>query len=70
LKWVAEAIGRQIGVPTKSLTPEQATTHFGGLAMWLTGSGAVASERTRKVRGWEPTEIGLIPDIDRSEYYS
>jgi nucleoside-diphosphate-sugar epimerase len=68
-KLVAEAIGRQVGVPTKSLTPVQAKTHFGDLAIWLTGSGSVTSERTRKVLGWEPTEIGLIPDIDQSEYY-
>lgn len=66
---MAEAIGRQVGVPAKSLTPEEAETHFGGLAIWLTGSGPVSSERTRAVLGWEPREIGLIPDIDRPEYY-
>ena len=69
LRLVAEAIGRQIGVPTKSLTPEEAETHFGTLAIWLTGSGFVSSERTRVVLGWEPREIGLIPDIDRPDYY-
>ena len=66
---IAEAIGRQVGVPAKSLTPEEAETHFGGLAIWVTGSGPVSSERTRSVLGWEPKEIGLIPDIDRPEYY-
>lgn len=67
---MAEAIGRQIGVPAKSVTPEEAGTHFGGLAVWVTGSGAVSVEKTKTSLGWEPREIGLIPDIDRPEYYS
>ena len=66
---VAEAIGRQVGVLSKSLAPEEAETHFGGLAVWVTGSGPVSSERTRAVLGWEPREIGLIADIDRPEYH-
>jgi nucleoside-diphosphate-sugar epimerase len=66
---LAETIGRQVGVPAKSLTPEEAEKHFGGLAIWVTGSGPVSSEKTREVLGWEPREIGLIPDIDRPEYH-
>lgn len=66
---LAEAIGWQIGVPTKSLTRQEAETHFGGLAVWVTGSGPVSSERTRAVLGWEPRQIGFIPDIDRPEYF-
>lgn len=68
-KLVAEAIGRQIGVPAKSLTPQEAEAHFGGLAIWVTGSGLVSNERTKEVLGWEPREIELISDIDRPEYY-
>ena len=68
-KLMAEAIGRQVGVPAKSLAPEEAETHFGGLGVWVTGGGAVFSEKTRKILGWEPREIGLIPDIDRPECY-
>ena len=67
---VAEAIGRQVGVPTKSLTKAEAEAHFGSLAIWVTGSGSVASKRTRAALGWEPREIGLIADIDRPEYFS
>jgi len=67
---IAEAIGRQAGVPMKSLTPEEAGAHFGGLAMWVAGNGPASSERTRAVLGWEPRERGLIPDIDRPDYYA
>ena len=66
---MAEAIGRQVGVPTKSITAEEAEAHFGGMAIWVTGSGSVSSEQTRAVLGWEPREIGLIADIDRPAYY-
>jgi len=67
---IAEAIGRQVGVPARSLTPEEAETHFGGLAVWVAGSGPASSEMTRAVLGWEPREIGIISDIDRPEYYA
>lgn len=66
---VAEAIGRQAGVPARSISLDEAAEHFGGLAIWVTGSGSVSSEQTRSVLGWEPKEIGLLADIDRSEYF-
>lgn len=66
---VAEAIGRQVGVPAGSITPEEAEAHFDGLAVWVTGSGPVSTEKTKAALGWEPQEIGLIADIDRPEYY-
>ena len=66
---IAEAISRQVGVPAKSLTAEEAKVHFGVLAMWVAGNGPASSERTRAVLGWEPIERGLTLDIDRPEYY-
>ena len=68
-KLIAEAIGRQVGVPAKSLTSEEAKTHFGGLAVWAMGGGPVSTQKTREILGWEPREIGLIADIDRPDYY-
>jgi nucleoside-diphosphate-sugar epimerase len=66
---MAEAIGRQMGVPARSISLAEAETHFGQLAIWVTGSGSVSTEQTRDRLGWEPREIGLIADIDRPEYY-
>ncbi len=66
---IAEAIGRQVGVPATSLTPEEAEAHFGGLATWVAGSGPASSAWTRSVLGWAPREIGLISDIDRPNYH-
>ncbi len=66
---IAEAIGRQVGVPATSLTPDDAEAHFGGLAIWVAGNGPASSETTRTVLGWEPRERGLIADIDRPDYH-
>lgn len=65
---IAEAIGRQLGVPTKSLTPEEAEAHFGGLAVWVANDGPASNEWTRKILAWEPKEIGIVADIERPDY--
>jgi hypothetical protein len=65
---IAEAIGRQLGVPAKSLTAEEATFHFGGLAMFVAGNGPASNAWTREILGWTPREVGIIADIGRSNY--
>lgn len=67
-RMIAEAIGRQAGLPVKSLTPEESEAHFGGLAMWVAGNGPASSQKTRAVLGWEPREVGIIADIERPGY--
>ena len=67
---IAEAIGRQLGLPAKSLTSDEAEAHFGGLAMFVGGNGPASSEWTRKTLGWEPREASLIADIERPNYMS
>lgn len=67
---VAEAIGRQLGVPTRSLRPEDAEAHFGPLAMWVAGTGPATSDWTRRTLDWAPSEVGLLADIDRPDYYA
>ena len=67
-KLIAEGIGRQIGVPSTSLTPEQAETHFGALAPWVAGNGPASSDKTRASLGWQPREAGLVADIERPDY--
>jgi len=65
---IAEAIGRQVGVPARSLTPDEAEAHFGGFARWVAGNGPASSERTKAVLGWEPRERGILSDIERPDY--
>jgi len=65
---IAEAIGHQIGVPARSLTPEEAEAHFGPLAMWVGNNGPVSSEWTRHTLGWKPQQVGIVADIERPNY--
>lgn len=65
---IAEAIGRSLDVPTASIAPEQAVEHFG----WMAGFAALdiraSSTKTRERVGWEPTQPGLVQDIEQGEY--
>lgn len=66
---IAEAIGRQLGVPARSLTTGEAADHFGPLAMWVGGNGSASSRRTRERLDWDPEQAGLIADIDHRDYF-
>ena len=65
---IAEAIGRQLGLPAKSLTPEEAEAHFGPLATWVANNGPASNEWTRKTLGWTPEQVGIVADIERPNY--
>ena len=66
---IAEAIGEQLGLPTRSVSPAEAAGHFGPLAVWIAGNGPASSTRTRARLGWEPKEPGLIRDINQPAYF-
>ena len=67
---IAEAIGRGLKIPVKSITPEEAQAHFGWLAQIATFDLQASSAQTRKKLGWNPTGPGLIEDLDRMEYFN
>ena len=65
---IAEAIGRQLGVPATSMTREQAAGHFGPLAAWVAGNGPASSDWTREALAWAPRQVDLLSDIERPGY--
>ena len=65
---IAEAIGRQLDVPTRSVAPEQAGEHFGWLAGFVALDVRASSALTRERLGWEPAHPGLIEDIEQGHY--
>ena len=67
-KRIAEAIGRQLGVPSVSLTQGEASEHFGALARWVANSGPASSAWTREVLDWHPKQPGIVADIERPDY--
>jgi nucleoside-diphosphate-sugar epimerase len=66
---IAGVIGRRLNLPVVSLTPEEATNHFGWFAHFAALDNLTSSQRTRKLTRWQPKQPGLIPDIDRPRYF-
>jgi nucleoside-diphosphate-sugar epimerase len=62
---IAEAIGRRLKLPVKSISAEEASAHFGWIAMFVAHDLLASSEMTRKKLGWNPTGPGLIADLDQ-----
>src|SRR3984885_7878064 len=62
---IAEAIGRPLKLPVKSIAPEEAPAFFGWLAMFAGRDMPASGEKTQKKLGWRPTGPGLIADLER-----
>jgi nucleoside-diphosphate-sugar epimerase len=68
MREIAEVIGRRLKIPVVSLSPEQAQSHFGWLAMFAGLDMPASSALTRKRLGWQPTGPGLIADLEQMRY--
>jgi nucleoside-diphosphate-sugar epimerase len=66
---IAEAIGRNLGVPTASIAPEEAAEHFGYLGGFVTADNPASSALTRQLLDWEPVHPGLVADLDEGHYF-
>jgi len=62
---IAEAIGRRLKLPVKSIAPEEAQAFFGWLGMFAAYDMLASSAQTRKKLGWNPTGPGLIADLEQ-----
>ena len=65
---VAEAIGRQLNIPTVSLSPQQALEHFAHLGTFVGLDSPASSAATRALLDWTPTGPTLIEDLDAGRY--
>jgi len=64
LRDIAEAIGRRINVPVKSIAAEESAAHFGPIGHFVVRDASSSSALTRTWLGWKPTGPGLIEDLD------
>jgi nucleoside-diphosphate-sugar epimerase len=65
MRAIAETLGRRLGLPVRSITPDEAPAHFGWLAMFATVDLPASSALTRRRLGWTPTGPGLLADLER-----
>ena len=64
---IAEAIGRHLNLPAKSLPAEE----FSGMLVPLLSRDMPASGTiTQQLMGWKPTHPGLIEDIEQGHYFT
>jgi nucleoside-diphosphate-sugar epimerase len=70
-KDIAETIGRGLGLPVVSLTPDEAAGHFVSPFMaHIYGMDAPASSTlTRELLGWVPTHPTLLADLEHGDYF-
>jgi nucleoside-diphosphate-sugar epimerase len=66
---IAAAIGRHLGVPVASVPAEKALDHFGWLGAFFSLDVPASSEQTRALLGWQPTQVGLLDDLDEGHYF-
>jgi len=63
---IAEAIGRQLNLPARSLPAEE----YEGIFVRLLSTDMPASSTiTQELLGWKPTHPGLIEDIEQGHYF-
>ncbi len=70
LRDIAEAIGRGLDVPVRSISAEDAPAHFGFLAGPLMADCPASSAATQQLLGWTPSQPGIIADLDLGHYFA
>lgn len=66
---IAEAIGRGLDVPVKSLPAAEAAAHFGPLAHFASYDVPASSAWTQERFGWRPAAPGLLADLAEGHYF-
>lgn len=66
---IAEAIGRGLDVPVKSVPREAAREHLGLLSGFVTLDNPTSNARTRELLGWHPEHPALLQDLAAGHYF-
>jgi nucleoside-diphosphate-sugar epimerase len=65
---IAEAIGRQLDIPTASIDPESVDEHFGWIGRIFSLDVPTSSAITQHLLGWTPTHPTLAEDLAAGYY--
>ena len=68
---IAEVIRRRLGLPSGTVPIGQVAEHFGGFAMIMgLDFPPMVSLETRNLLDWEPTQPGVLADLEEGHYFS
>ncbi len=67
---IAGVIGRHLDLPVVSIAPDKASEHFAPLGGFVGIDSPASSALTRELLAWEPTQPGLIDDLDQGHYFT
>lgn len=65
LRDIAQALGRRLQLPVRSIAKEDTQAFFGWLAMFVGYDVPASSLKTRQQLGWQPEGPGLIADLEQ-----
>ena len=68
VKSIAEALGKQLNIPVKSITHEAAAEYFGWFAHMAAIDCPASSMWTQETLNWHPTHSTLLSDIENGIY--
>ena len=68
MRAIAEVIGAGLGLPATSLSPQEASAHFGWFAHFAGMDLPASSTWTRERLGWEPVGPGLLEDLGNMDF--
>ncbi len=70
IREIAEVIGQHLNLPVVSIAPENAMAHFAWLGGFIGMDSPASSALTRDLLAWQPTNPGLIADLDEGHYFT
>jgi nucleoside-diphosphate-sugar epimerase len=67
---IAEAIGRRLGLPARSVTLDEAPQYLGFLARFAVLDIPTSAARTSELLNWQPTHPDLLADLAEGFYFA
>jgi nucleoside-diphosphate-sugar epimerase len=69
IREIADVIGRHLDIRVASIPQDEAPAHFAWLADLLSIDAPASSTLTRDLFDWQPTQPGLIDDLEQGHYF-
>lgn len=66
VKSIAEVIGKKLGVPVKSVEPEEIQKSLGFIGWAMGTDNPISKEVTVRLTGWKTSQIGVLEDVEKN----